>query len=372
VQRNPVGTALIVTLCISLAGALLLLDKLRRANESASRGQQAALMDVQMDQFWGSDKQMEQLSSEKLAVITGRRIRSAGASMPKRYTMGFLVEADPSVRVQKFAPIIGKIEEEVGRRLGEPFRLDLRVYKRNEDAVNDLVGGKLDFLRIGGVSYLEAKALATGVVAIATQSPAKKAIIFARTNSGINSVMDLKVRSFAFGESYATISFWAKYHLATNGITAAELKHHELLDAVSLFEQGVRSGSIKNSPLVRLNSHVEVVKAVLDGRFDAGVASEGQLREALFYRRVTPLMEFQSTSLFWLARSGLPDRVVKEIQRALLRFPDRASLQAFGGTGTGFGPVPYEEIEAIQAAIRIVNDSFPELRNPERPILESK
>ncbi len=372
VQRNPVGSALIATLCVSLVGALVLLDKLSQANEFASRGQNAALMDVRMDQFWGSDQQAERVPSEKLALITGRRVRATGSAMSTRYTMAFLVEADPSVRVQKFAPIIGKIEEELGRRLGEPVRLDLCIYKRNQEAVNDLVHGKLDFLRIGGVSYLEAKALSPGIMPIATQAPAKRAIIFARANAGINSVVDLKTRSFAFGESYATISFWAKYYLATNGITAAQLDHYELLDAVALFEEGVRSGSINSSSLVRLNSHVEVVKAVLDGRFDAGVASESNLREALFYRRVTPLMEFQSTSLFWLARSGLKERLVKEMQRAFLHFPDANALQAFGGAGSAFSAVPYKEIEAIQGAIKVVADSFPERSNDERPILGGK
>jgi len=322
-----------------------------------------------MAQFWGGDQQSEQLPSERLAIITGRQLRGHGDSRPIRYTMGFLVEADPSVRVQKFAPIIGAIEEEMGRRLGQIVRLNLVVYKRNQEAVNDLVEGKLDFLRIGGVSYLEAKALSPGVVPIATQAPAKKAIIFASVNSGIKSMADLRGRTFAFGESYATISFWAKYHLATNGITAAGLKHYELLDSVAQFEQGVRSGTINNPLRVRLNSHVEVVKAVEEGRFDAGVASEGQLREALFYRRVTPLMEFQSTSLFWLARSGLADRVVKEMQRALIRFPDSGALQAFGGTGSMFDDVTYDEINAIQAATRIVSDSFPE-SSDERPVLK--
>jgi len=238
--------------------------------------------------------------------------------------------------------------------------------------VNDLVGGKLDFLRIGGVSYLQAKALEPGVVPIATQAPAKRAIIFASTNSGIKSLAGLKGGSFAFGESYATISFWAKYYLATNGITAADLKRYELLDAVGLFEQGVRAGSISSPSLASLNSHVEVVKGVLEDRFDGGVASEGNLREALFNKRVTPLMEFRSTSLFWLARNGLPERVVKEVQRALLNFPDHSALQAFGGTGTIFGPVPYEEIEAIQGATRVVAESFPEPTNDEGRTVESK
>jgi len=147
---------------------------------------------------------------------------------------------------------------------------------------------------------------------------------------------------------------------------------YELLDAVALFEQGVRAGSISNPLLALLNSHVEVVKGVLEGRFDAGVASEGNLREALFNKRVIRLMEFQSTSLFWLARNGLPERVVREVQRALLTVPDRSALQAFGGTGTTFEAVPYEEIEAIQGATKIVAESFPEPTDDEGRTLESK
>ena len=360
-QRNPVGSALIGTLCVSLVGALVLLDKLRQANEVGARGQSAALVELQMEQFWGSDQQMGKVPSEKLAFITGRRIRANGNSIRKPpYTMGFLVEADPAVRVQKFAPIIGQIEEELERRLGEAVRLDLCIYKRNEDAVNDLALGKLDFLRIGGVSYLEAKALDAGIVPIATQAPAKKAIIFARTNLGIQNIAGIKGRSFAFGETYATISFWAKYHLTTNGITASELRHYEVLDAVSVFEQRVRLGQFANPALARLNSHVEVVRAVLENRFDAGVASEGQLRDALFYKSVTPLMTFQSTSLFWLAGSHLRPEVVREMQRALIGFPDRNLLQAFGGTDTSFAAVPQEEIRALEGAINVVGKAFPD------------
>jgi ABC-type phosphate/phosphonate transport system substrate-binding protein len=329
-------------------------------------------MDLQMEQFWGSDSPTEHFPSEKLAVITGRRVRASASAVPKPLTMGFLVEADPSVRVQKFAPIIGKLEEELTRRLGKTIRVDLRIYKRNQEAINELARGKLDFLRIGGVSYLEARTLNPGIKPIATQAPAKRAVVFARANSGIKSMADLKKRSFAFGESYATISFWAKYHLATNGITAGELARYELLDAVSPFEEQVRSGRVNNASLVRLNSHVEVLKSVLAGQFDAGVASEGQLREALFYKRVTPLMEFQSTSLFWLASSGLTEQLVKEMQRALLRFSDSTALQGFGGMGTTFAAVPYDEIEAIQAATKIVADAFPDSSNDEGPKLESK
>ncbi len=360
VQRNPVGSVLIMTLCISLVGALVLLDKLKQANEFGARGQSAAVMGLEMDQFWGSDKPMERLPSERLSVMTGRHIRTSGNSIRKApYTMGFLVEAEPSVRVQKFAPIIGLVEEELGRRLAEPVRLDLCIYKRNHEAVNDLVRGKLDFLRIGGVSYLQAKALDRGIVPIATQTPAKRAIIFASTNLPIKGIADIKGRSFAFGESHETISFWAKYYLTTNGITASELRRCEELDVVAAFEKGLRSGEPLPPRLTRLNSHAEVVRAVLENRFDAGVASEGLLREALFYKSVTPLMTFQSTSLFWLAGSHVRPEMVREMRRALIDFPDRNLLQAFGGADTAFTKVPREEIRAIEGAINVVGKAYP-------------
>lgn len=357
--RNPVGAALIVTLFLALTGALVLLGMVRQAREAAERGQNALLVDLDMQRFWTSDEQSEKISSEKLAAIEGRR-PATGRVPAKRYRMGFLVEDVPSVKVAKFAPIVGDLENDLSRRLG-PVRLDLWIYKRNKEAIDDLVRGRLDFLRIGGISYLQAKSSSPGLKAIAAQAPPKWGIIFARSDLPISSLSDLKGHSFAVGESFATISFWAKYFLCQEGIGVAQLKAYEEIDAVSAFEEAVRAGKeVDLGPGNRLNSHTEVVKAVaVDRRIEAGVASEGQLRELLFSKKVTELKRFQSTSLFWLAREGLPTNVVGEMKSGLIEFRNSTLLQGFGGLGTRFVPVREEELMALEAATRMVEPCFP-------------
>ena len=153
---EPCRCALILLFALSLV-ELLLLDKLRQANEIGSRGQDAALMDVKMEQFWRSDSRWKDFS-DKLAVITGR----GGGRRPSQcivYNGIYGRGADPSVRVQKFAPIMGMIEEEVGGGLADR-RLNLRVYKRNEGGARSC-RGKLGLSADWRGVILEAKALAT-------------------------------------------------------------------------------------------------------------------------------------------------------------------------------------------------------------------
>jgi len=270
--------------------------------------------------------------------------------------MGILVEEKPVNRVLGYAPFLAYLEERLDSRSN---RLDLVTYKRNQAAIDDFVKGELDFLRIGGLSYLEARSKNPAVTPLVSQAPAKTGLIFVRTDSPVQNLSDLKGRSFAFGDSHATISFWAKYCLAGAGISAAELKEYTVFDSLETFEKDVKKGRVDLGPSENLNSHTEAMKAVIAGKYDAGVASAKQVRQALDKQQVRVLTNFQSTSLFWLAGGGLPQNLVQEIRRAMLEINDKALLEGIGGQNTRFDPVSEREIEELAHATGIVTRSFP-------------
>ena len=85
-----------------------------------------------------------------------------------------LVEEKPMNRALRFADFLLYLEDSLARA-GRDVRFDYVMYKRNEEAIEDLVNHKLEFLRIGGLSYLDAHSRDTNVVVFATQRPAKTA-----------------------------------------------------------------------------------------------------------------------------------------------------------------------------------------------------
>jgi serine/threonine protein kinase len=358
IRRNPVGTALIATLLIGLSAALMLLKMVVDARDAAEQRRKLLLVDLDMKSFWGSPSPSLLWSSEKLRSIMDRSPRAALSAGGGRYRVGILVEENPVNRVIGYAPFLAYLEEKLDSR---SHRLDLVTYKRNQDAIDDFVKGELDFLRIGGLSYLEAHGKSPGVVPLLSQGPAKTGLIFVRADSPIRNLSDLKGRSFAFGDSYATISFWARYCLANAGIGADELKEYKVFDSLDAFEKGVKKGRIDLGPGENLNSHTEAMKAVIAGKYDASVGSAKQFRQALDKHQVRVLTNFPSTSLFWLAGGDLPQKLVQNIRRAMLEITDKALLEGIGGQNTRFNPVSEKEIEELARATEVVAKGFPTL-----------
>ena len=357
VRRNPVGAALIATLLLGLSATLALLQMITTARDTAEQQRGLMTTDAEMEAFWGRSSSSSSLEwrSEKLRAIVNLPSRPPLAPGGPRYRMGILVEEKPKDRLHGYATFLAYLEEKLDPRSN---RLDFVTYKRNEIAIKDLVKGDLDFLRIGGLSYLDAKSSSPAITAIVAQAPAKTGVIFTRTDSPIETLPDLKGRSFAFGDPYATISFWAKYHLAQAGVSGADLKY-EIFNSIDAFERNIRKGTPDLGPGERLNSHTEVIKKVMAGEYDAGVASARQIRELLEKHQVKKLAEFRSTSLFWLARGDLPQDLVQRLQRAMRELDDKKLLEAVGGQNTRFEPVSTKELEELERATEIVKKNFP-------------
>ncbi len=357
VQRNPVGSALIAALVIGLAVSVALLVTVSRARTLAEYNRSVVLLQLNVDEFWKSDRPSTLVKSETMALLKSRS-RAIETSQP-RYRIGMLVEEKPLNRALRFADFLLYLEDSLSRN-GRNVRFDYVMYKRNEEAIEDLVNHKLEFLRIGGLSYLDAHRRDSNIVVFATQIPAKKAVIFVRPESGIESLRDLEGRTFAFGDSYATISFWARFHLATNGIGASALKDYELLESTTAYEDALRRGQNYLEQDERLHSHFEALRSVLAGKHDAGVCSERQIRAALNRGTLRKVYSFQSSSLFWIAGSRVPAQDVNRLKSAMLTLTDKVVLENVGGENTRLREVPDGDFEELRRSIDIVRSAFPD------------
>lgn len=152
---------------------------------------------------------------------------------------------EPSVMYRKFSPLSEYLSKSLGRKI------DLKVAIDMEDAVNDIGQNVTQLCAMGPANYVEAsEKFGVRVIAKALRKGKAfhRAVVVVRAVSGIQSVRDLKGKTFAFvSPKSATGHIAPLATLKDAGITIDDLHHYEFL-----------------------GNHEEVAKAVLNGDFEAG------------------------------------------------------------------------------------------------------
>lgn len=222
----------------------------------------------------------------------------------------------PTTVVQQFHPVLDLLARGLSMRLNEPVRLKMQVAGTYERGVQDIATGRVDISRLGPASYVCAKELNPNITILAVESEGGTntfwGVIAVRTDSAIRDVSDLKGKSFAFGDKTSTIArYLAQRYLATNGITARDLRRYAYL-----------------------GRHDRVGAAVGNGEFDAGA-----LQESSFQKLVTEGVPLRAIARFpnvtkpWVAREGLPPLIAQSLRATLLQINDREALRRLGIDG---------------------------------------
>jgi len=255
---------------------------------------------------------------------------------------------NPTVMATKFAPLLASLEESVARQMRRPVRVDCRVYRSYSDGHAGLLSRDADFMRVGPSSYVLMKEAEPGITLLAAQDNLIKCEIFTRTDSGINSLGELKGADFAFGDPESTFgTHLAKVVLRQAGLRASDL--------------GTNSG--------HFSSHTEVLQAVMSGRYAAGSAN----RVVLDDPRVKVLHEFDHMNLRmpFVARAGLDPAVVQALRQALLRQHTLAVLTNIVSNLRGFVEVADSDYDPLRQVIKEA-EPFGELENRFPPSSNSK
>ncbi|MEW6585683.1 MAG: phosphate/phosphite/phosphonate ABC transporter substrate-binding protein [Nitrospirota bacterium] len=159
------------------------------------------------------------------------------------------VGSSPLDMSQKFSPFA----EYLGKQLGK--RVELKVVSDYEGLIRDIGKGLVDCCFMNPITYLKttgkngaeivAKALTDG-------KSSHRSVIIAKTESTIRTVEDIRGKRFAFSTRHSISGYIApRFMLLNAGIDLKDLLHYEYL-----------------------GPHENVVKAVLDGSFEAGGVTE--------------------------------------------------------------------------------------------------
>ncbi len=187
----------------------------------------------------------ELLRDAELAAIEMERFTFAEDTSAGLLKMGIVPLESPAVMYKKFAPLAEYLSKRLKRKV------ELRVAVDFQGAVNDIGQGITQFCFMTPSTYVEAHdryAVRVLVKALREGKPFQHSVIVTRNDSPINSLEDIKGRSFAFGDLHSTSSHIVpRAMLLSAGVDVSGLLYHNYL-----------------------GHHDDVAKAVLAGDFDAG------------------------------------------------------------------------------------------------------
>lgn len=225
-------------------------------------------------------------------------------------TLGVYSFKKPTDVVREFAPAIDELSRTLTTACGRQMTVTLRVFKTYEECQNKFVAGEVDLVRFGPASYVLAKQRNPDLqLLVAEQEDGKKrckGVIVVRKDSPIQTLADLKGRTFAFGDEMSTIGrYLSQAQLVDAGVFEADLAGHRYLER-----------------------HDKVFKAVEVGDFDAGAVHIATFEDLNDKGQLRVIKTFDNVGKPWVARAGLDPAVVDSLRKALLAMTDPAALKA--------------------------------------------
>ena len=384
-RRNPMATAFVLTLCVALGLSLWLLEKVNQ-----ERKKQKALADEVMQreaESQGLRKEQMQMTEEAMNDLWANRERrsmdvksatiAAMADMPVltvtnpaalvSWFMGVSAQDQPAASVRQHALLVSKLEVRASQRLGREVRVNIRLYKFQEDFLADLYAGKAHFGRIAALPFVRSRKIQPALLPLAIPTTSSKLSVFiTRTNAGIRSVQDIRGRRFAFGDTNSTISYWAQIKLAEQGIAATNLASYDFLDSTLEFEEDVHEIGLSNalSRIGYLHSHAQVIENILNGRHEVGVA---RFKAFLIHQSrglvAIPGTEFESSRNVFVGSPGLAPEFVRTLIEAITSLEGNW-LEALPDQATGYEAVRTNAFKSEEQWLDRIETAFPPKPGP--------
>ncbi len=247
---------------------------------------------------WGC-AQKETPKKVSLYNKTNENVKGIEKNEKNTLFFGFDLRLDPKEDIRIYTPFLEYLEKATGKHFSIKFT------EKYEDTGENLVKGVTHFAAIGSLSYVVGKekygnSIKYLVSGVNTEGePRYYAAIFTRPESNIQDIKDLKGKSFAFGSKMSTQGHLIpRKMLEDEGITLNDLSHYAYT-----------------------GSHIETVRAVLNGEYDAGGIQDNLAQRLAAEGKVKILKISKPYPSSLIAFNGSVDsKTVEAVRFALLAF----------------------------------------------------
>ncbi|MEC5126079.1 PhnD/SsuA/transferrin family substrate-binding protein [Verrucomicrobiales bacterium BCK34] len=259
----------------------------------------------------------------------GKTAADVSSEAATRVVFGVYTADKASDVVKEFAPAISWLEKTVSESLGRPVDIQMKIANSYLAGISDIAIGEVHFSRLGPASYIHAMDENSDLEILAMESKkgkrSFKGLIVVHEDSEIQSIEELKGKSFAFGSPLSTIGrYLSQDILISKGIHSADLSQHAFL-----------------------GRHDSVGMAVAAKAFDAGALKSSSF-DALIEEGypLRTLVAFDNVTKPWIAHPDLDPEVAEALKRAMLEItPEQADEIGIDGFVES-GPQYYEETGA--------------------------
>lgn len=229
-------------------------------------------------------------------------------------TFGVYTSDKPTAMYQKFKSIIDYLQDRITQN-GSNATVKLKIFPSYTAAVDALVEGNVDFMRFGPASYIMAKDRDENIRLLAMEHKKNKkrfyGVFIVAKNSPINTIKELKGKSFAFGNKNSTIGrYLSQAELVKAGLRSADLTKYDYL-----------------------GRHDKVALAVAVGNYDAGVVKENTFKKYAESKNLKKIAQFPNVTKPWAVRAGFDDNLFAILQQGLLELKDKKTLKALKQDG---------------------------------------
>jgi ABC-type phosphate/phosphonate transport system substrate-binding protein len=272
------------------------------------------------------------IGAEQLALLTGQVlvrdgtevVVTLGAYTPRQRT-------SPARLAQYYAPLVKYLQAGLTNAAGAPVLFELLVYNNPSYALEGVLKGEVDLVRLDPAAYVLARQKVATLTPIVAENcggqPELRGAFFTRFDSGVRrlSITNLMNRSFAFGDRESALGHYVpEAELVAAGIRACHLK--------------------------RITNIVgrAVVNAVHRDAVEVGVTDLASLRR--FIKAGVPLRlihEFSCPTCPWVVTQKLDRNIVAALQARLLACRDTNTLAALDFELTGFLPVQASDYDPL-------------------------
>ena len=208
---------------------------------------------------------------------------------------GLCSKYNPRIMYQLYQPFVDYLSKNT------PYQFEISLSKTYEETIDRLGKGGITIASCGPVPYVKGreKYKVRPILRALSKDgkPTYRGIIIVRQDSPIQKIVDLKGKSFAFGQEWSTAGhILPEYHLARAKVHLEDLKSYSFL-----------------------RHHDSVVQGVLKGQFDAGavkdiVAYQYQSQGIRFIHVTDPL-----PTVPIVVRDDTPKEIVESVKAALLK-----------------------------------------------------
>jgi hypothetical protein len=314
IQHNPLGAALIATLCVGLCAALVLLKVVndQRREIELDRDQTFDEGMQKISQLWReAATRSVTISARELAILDGRPLRELQGAQHS-LTLGVNADEGPSSMAQRYARWLGAWQDAIAGGAGRRVIFHLRIFKRFEQNAEALQRGEVELLVMNAAEFILENTRRPQLEALAQARGSREGVLFGRVEAGVNSLADLKGKKLALPDPTSTLSIWAKARLVAGGWRVGDF------DACTeLADQPGEAGAVSVSTAATLDR-------VLQGDADAGVTYRAPF-ERHRHLGLVLLDRFIETPNVLVIRTNLPT----ELKTAL-----RYGLQPRGHSGS--------------------------------------